>query len=81
MGTLLMFFSFYACVIHVSAFHQAKNGLAPRSPITTAPPKLDDRDGSAICGFYYNLNSVVTDDSAFLLILPLYKSLVLYALH
>ncbi|KAN0085532.1 hypothetical protein V8E54_001999 [Elaphomyces granulatus] len=65
MGTLLMFFSFYICAIHASAFHQAENGLAPRPPITTAPPKLDDRDSSTICGYYYNPDSVVHPDDVF----------------
>ncbi|KAN0075734.1 hypothetical protein V8E54_007004 [Elaphomyces granulatus] len=54
MGTLLVIFLFYVRVVHASAFHQAENELVPRSPITTAPPKLDDRDVSSLCGFYYD---------------------------
>jgi hypothetical protein len=63
MGTLLVIFWFYVYVVHASTFCQVENGLAPRSPITTAPPKLDNRDESSICGFYYD--SVITTSSTF----------------
>ena len=68
MGTLFVFFSFHICVIYASAFQQVENGLTPR-PITTAPPKLDDRDTyvSTICGFFYDSAMSI---SAFLIDIP-----------
>jgi hypothetical protein len=58
----MVIFLFYIFV-HASAFPQVENGLAPSSPITMAPPKLDNRDVSSICGFY--LDSVTTNLSTF----------------
>ncbi|KAN0085528.1 hypothetical protein V8E54_001995 [Elaphomyces granulatus] len=58
-GTLVVLF-FHICVIYASAVRQAENGLAPQ--------KLDDRDISTICGFFYdsvttsNLLTRVCDD-------------------
>ena len=68
MGILLVIFSIYVDVVHASAFRQAENGLVPRSPITTAPPQLDDRAVSSICGFYSD--SVTSSLSAFRLTFP-----------